>query len=528
MLRCALALLVVLTALPLHADVAVTRYEIGPWPVVSRLIGYRDRIWFANSVKGVNHNSADLHSVPVRGGPPRYEGHLFSQDAGDPVVHRGLLYWPLEDARTGPGVGAFDVTDGERWEYGLIPTEQAFHNHAMIASGDRLYAAPSAWKGSIARSEDGGSVWETVYLHPTPDRRVSRITSLVATGHGVYGTLNAPEGRSLIRVDDGSGEPVPGWPNGRSYGLTVHKDRLYGISSHPDAGGIWRGDGGWSEQLWTPPDGWTPRALFSDGEQLWMAGDGADGASLWSSSDGRGWSEVTALEGGSPRDLAVHQGVVAVGGRGENDKGILWVLRPNAQAAPTTELTSPDWPTLAKAAVDGFDWTVAAAHLDRLLADPRSYERYGQPLGEAILALPLEDVPPDFYPDRLQAAMPSDPLQMFGDIVLDQMADMARWRLYSAMGQSRSGKVDPADILQPWDYTPNGPFKFFSTPEIAIWATKRLGRGDDLVLDALVQRLEDDATPLWLKGDAVGALFAITGQRLGYDATAWRTWLGRE
>ena len=30
--------------------------------------------------------------------------------------------------------------------------------------------------------------------------------------------------------------------------------------------------------------------------------------------------------------------------------------------------------------------------------------------------------------------------------------------------------------------------------------------------------------PLWLKGDTVGALTALTGQRLRYDAGAWQGW----
>lgn len=519
-------------ASPLAAETAVESHEIGPWPVVSRLIGYGDRIWFANSVKGANHNSADLHSIPARGGLSRYEGHLFSQDAGDPVVHRGLLYWPLEDARTEPGIGAFDVTDGERWEHGLIPTEQAFHNHAMVASGDRLYAAPSAWKGSVALSEDGGSAWRTVYLHPTPARRVSRITTLVAVSDGIYGTLNAPEGQWLIRVDDGSGSPVPGWPNGRSHGLTVHKEKVYGIASNPDAGGIWRSDGESAKRVWAASDDWILRALASDGERLWMAGDGANGASLWSSRNGREWSEVVKLEGGSPRDLVAYQGVIAVGGRGVNDRGILWVLRSSSNVEPAATTPPPpnalSWPSFTQKAADGFDWAGAAAHLDGLLADSRSYERYGQQLKRTIYDLPRREVPPDFYPDRLKTIMPVDPLAMFGDIMLDEMAVIGRWRLYWGMGLSRTGKVDPADILRPWDYTPNGPFKFFSTPEIAIWAASRLGLSDDLVLEALVQRLEDEATPLWLKGDAVGALHTLTGQRLGYDATAWRGWLERD
>ena len=513
---------------PLAAETAIESHEIGPWPVVSRLIGYGDRIWFVNSVKGANHNSADLHSIPVKGGQPRYEGHLFSQDAGDPVVHRGLLYWPLEDARTEPGIGAFDVTDGERWEHGLIPTEPAFHNHAMVASGDRLYAAPSAWKGSVALSEDGGSAWRTVYLHPTPDRRVSRITGLVVASHGVYGTLNAPEGQRLIRVDDGSGSPMPGWPGGRSDALTVHKDMVYGIASNPDAGGIWRSDGESSERVWAPPEDWALRALVNDGEQLWMAGDGANGASLWSSRDGREWSEMAVLEGGSPRDLVAYQGVIAIGGRGVNDRGILWVLRKPSPIQLTKGASPPSWPSFAEETAGDFDWAGAAVHLDGLLADPGSYERYGQHLKRTIYDLPRQEVSPDFYPSRLKTIMPATPLPMFGNIMLDQMAVMGRWRLYWGMGLARSGQVDPADILRPWGYKPNGPFKFFSTPEIAIWAAHRVGRADGPILDALVQRLEDEATPLWLKGDAVGALYSLTGQRLGYNATAWRGWLERD
>ena len=522
-------LLVVMLVALVRADAAlaqIERHEVGPWPVVSRLIGFGDRIWFANSVKGVNHNSADLHSVPLEGGEPRYEGHLFSQDAGDPVVHRGLLYWPLEDARVEPGIGAFDVTDGERWDHGLIPTELAFHVHAMAAIGGDLYAAPSAWKGSIARSDDGGGTWRTVYLHPTPDRRVSRITSLVALGDRLFGTLNAPEGRRLIRVDDGSGDAVPGWPKaGRSHGLTVHAGALFGIVTTREAAGIWRSDGDRSERVWTPPEGVVPRALGSDGRQLWMAGDEAGTVVLQASVDGIDWSEQAVLEGGSARDLVAYRGAIAVGGRGADDQGVLWVFRPSSIVAEAGN--PPSWPPLSGRTSGDVDWVDEAERLDALLADPKSYERYGQPLEEAILALPQEGVPPDFYPDRLQAAMPSDPLQMFGDIVLDQMAVMARWRLYWGMGRARSGKVDPVDILQPWDYTPNRPFKFFSTPEISIWAAGRLGRRDHLVLDALVQRLEDEATPLWLKGDAVGALFSMTGERLGYDAGAWRGWLQR-
>ena len=79
--------------------------RVGPWPAVSRLIAFDGRVWFANSVKGVNHNSAELYSYHPGSGDVRYRRHLFSQDAGRPLVHRGRLYWPFEDARISLGWG---------------------------------------------------------------------------------------------------------------------------------------------------------------------------------------------------------------------------------------------------------------------------------------------------------------------------------------------------------------------------------------------------------------------------------------
>ncbi len=55
--------------------------EVGPWPVASQLIAFQDRIWFVNSIKGVNHNSADLYSFAPSELIPRFERALFSQDA---------------------------------------------------------------------------------------------------------------------------------------------------------------------------------------------------------------------------------------------------------------------------------------------------------------------------------------------------------------------------------------------------------------------------------------------------------------
>ncbi len=507
---------------PAAADVA--RYEIGPWPVVSKLIGYRDSIWFANSVKGVNHNSADIWRVPIDGREPRYEGHLFSQDAGDPVVHQGLLYWPLEDARAEPGIGAFDVTDGDRWEHGLVPTEQAFHVHAMAASDGFLYAALSAWTASIARSADGGATWTSIYSHPTPDRRVSRVTDLVALDDRLFGALNAPEGRSLIRVDDGSGESITGWPTDSHYAdLVTHRGDVYGLVVDRGEASIWRTDGDRSEKIWTASDGWAPSALTSDGETFWMAGREGDAVGIWKSDDARSWVSVIDLEGGLPSSIVAYRGAIAVGGRGTGERGVLWVVR--SDSAHATEEAVAMWPSLDSAApgVD-FDWSAAADRIDHTLSDVNAYGRHGSRLGHAIMKLPQTNVPGSFYNDRLQVDMPKDRYPMFADIVLPEAAAIGRWYLYWGMGLSRTGRVGAADVLLPWDYAPNGPVKYFSTPEIAMWAAARIGRSDPDLLDALIRRIEDPKTPLWLKGDAVGALHAITGLRHGYDARSWRAW----
>ena len=51
----------------------------GPWPAVSSLIGYGERLWFLNAVLFTNHNSADVYSYDPVTGNTRYEAHLFSQ-----------------------------------------------------------------------------------------------------------------------------------------------------------------------------------------------------------------------------------------------------------------------------------------------------------------------------------------------------------------------------------------------------------------------------------------------------------------
>jgi outer membrane protein assembly factor BamB len=124
LVACTLAAFVMASGVPVVAAEAQLQplAHVGPWPAVSKLIGYGGRLWFVNSVKFRNHNSADLHSYDPATGETRYETHLFSQDAGEPVVFAGRLYWPYEDPRASTGRGEFMVTDGSgRWDWRMLP-----------------------------------------------------------------------------------------------------------------------------------------------------------------------------------------------------------------------------------------------------------------------------------------------------------------------------------------------------------------------------------------------------------------------
>jgi len=157
-----------------------------PWQGVSSPIGFRGRLWFVNSVKFVNHNSADLYSFDPKSGQARYEKYLFSQDAGEPVLSDGLLYWPFEDTRFSPGHSEFMVTNGRDWNWGVIPKGHAFHTHAMAVFKDGLVAALSAWFAQLAVSKDKGATWSLAYEYPTPERRVCRITTLASLNGKIF------------------------------------------------------------------------------------------------------------------------------------------------------------------------------------------------------------------------------------------------------------------------------------------------------------------------------------------------------
>lgn len=498
--------------------------QAGPWPVISQMVLFRGRLWFANSVKGIDHNSAEIYSYDPATRATSYERHLWSQDAGNPFVSGGLLYWPSEDPRISPGWGDFQVTNGEDWATGQITTARMFHVFAMGALGDRLYAATSAWRAGLQVSEDQGKTWRKAYDHPTPDRRVSRIVDLTEIGGFLVGQLKAPEGRKLVRFDGTALSDVPGWPRNRAMSEVVrHGNFIYGLVQEEEGAVVWRSDGMVSEAVSVTNQGWRPFDLASDGEDLWAIGDSADGGRLWRSRDGEEWELSGTIADGEPYDVIAGSHAVYVGGSDSAGRGSLWALvHKPAEKTQTPALPLPDLIPEPKTRVT--DWPAQAEALDHALADPGTYESFGRSLRALAFDAAASSPPPGFLAERLSVRRPEGRMNPFRDVIIDPLGDIGASIMLWAMGVAEQGPVPPEMIAAEWTKPENGAAKYFDPQFFAIWAAVRAGQKDRATIDALIARLDRAQDPLWLKGDVIGALTALTRQPFGFDFEAWRGW----
>ncbi len=497
--------------------------RIGPWPALSALIGYRGRLWFANSKRYPDHNSADLYSLGPATGELRFERHLFSQDVGQPVVAGGLLYWPYEDPRASVGWGHIAVTDGARWKLRVMPGgPPMFHVHAMAALRGQLYAATSAWRAGLHRSTDGGLNWRQLYDHATPDRQISRITALAGFDGRLFGLLSerrdgAPHA-ALLMLEGGRVRAVPGWPEGaRALDLAAAGDGIYGLLREADGTAFWRTDGRLSRRLAgarAMPPLW---AFAAAAEGIWGVSDSAVGGALWRSRDGRRWRRVQDLAGGSPVDIAVYQGRVYVSGTGADGRGILWGPAPTPSQNPPPP--APIWPS--PQAPKSVDWTAARTSLNDALTRPDAYR--GQ-LRDLVYGWALAGAPDGFFEAGLKAPFPDRTVAMFGGRLTPAAANLGRHILLWGLGVAGRGRVPVALLERPWGQTSNRPQKWFDSLPMALFAVSWTGQNDAATVASLIRRLDRSTDPLWLRGDIIGALSAATGKRFGYDLRAWRQW----
>ena len=496
----------------------------GPWPVISQMALFRDRLWFANSVKGIDHNSAEIYSYDPVSGETHHERHLWSQDAGNPLVADGLLYWPSEDPRLSPGWGDFQVTNGKDWATGQITTARMFHVFAMAELRGELVAATSAWRAGLQVSSDRGKTWRKAYEHPTPQGRVSRIVDLVELGGFLVGYLRGPEGRRMIRFDGAVLSDLPAWPKDKAMSEVVrHGGQVYGIVQQDGGATVWRSDGTHSRPVTKTRASWRPFDIASDGTHLWAISDSAGGGRLWRSESGADWTLAAKLRGGEPFDVVASEHMIYVGGAGDDGQGILWGLKlgdakgDDQPLAPLPDLTR-------QPKTDVIDWTDRARALDQALRAPESYAAFGRPIRDLAYAAAVSSPPPGFFNRRLETRRPSGRMNPFRDVIVEPAGDIGASILLWAMGVSGQGRVPPRMIAAPWTKAENSAAKYFDPQQTAMWAAAELDQNDRHTLDALISRLSQPDDPLWLKGDAIGALSILTGERFGFDPDAWRSW----
>ena len=314
----------------------------GPWPAVSGLIGYGERLWFVNGASQTARNAADVYSYDPQTGTARYEANLFSRDAGQPAVANGLLYWPFADARSASGRGEFMVTDGVAWSWHMLPAHPDVQVHALLAHSGVLYAATSARRAGIQRSDDGGVSWRLIYRHRAPAPAESRFTTLASHGGTLYAglTSSGEQGVRLYRVDHDGVEAVPSWPRGRAVTtLTAHRGWLFGVHHSATESELWRTDGKISVNLLAFP-GERVRNLASDGTRLWAVTRRPGGGALWHTMDGFDWSLDHEFDGAQPVALTIYGGQVYVGTTGPGERGALWGPPAPAAAEPAVAKTA--------------------------------------------------------------------------------------------------------------------------------------------------------------------------------------------
>lgn len=513
-----------------------TLSQPGPWPYVTNIIAYQNKLWFSNSVVFGNHNSADIYSYDPATGTTHYERHLFSQSTGTPVVAEGLLYWPFEDPRFSADLGEYMVTNGQDWQWRLLPEGEAFHIHTMATHQDSLFAGTGAWAGRLQQSQDQGQTWKVVYEHPTPEGNVSRLTGLVSHQEALYGGITAlrDPGIKLLRWQQQSFQPVANWPEGkRVTDLTASGDWLYGINQNPDDSlALWRTNGKTSEHC-KALDGYRIRALAAGNDGLWAVSSQDQGGYLWHSADGQDWTAVQQFNEILPVDVSIIDDHVYVGGRNSEGQGVL--LGQATQAADT--LTANDTikqqntpQPLNDVAVSLSDTAIETSlqALDEVLTQDMTFTQGDtqDTLSTTLKALALSQSATvgQSLSARLQGPFPEVAAGLFEGNVEEPAADVIQWYLLWAIGLNGHGEIPSELLTTPWTTPANDREKYWQPLPAAIWTVEQLGQNDPKTLTALMDRLTQKDDPRWLVGDVVGALSTLTGQQFGYDIDAWQAW----
>jgi hypothetical protein len=262
-------------------------------------------------------------------------------------------------------------------------------------------------------------------------------------------------------------------------------------------------------------------AAGADGA-LWALTLEPAGGLVWQRTDTGEWRLAARAEGGLPQELEILAGRPFLGGHASAGPGALWgavgplvPAREDAAPAPLPQPARPD---------DG-DWLALEARARAALADPEAYRNSAREARAALHALARSDAPPDAFERLLAGPFPDASAPFLQGAIPIPTRLLGPWLALWATTVAGRGHVPPSLLAQPWPEQPVGRAeKHFETVLAALEAIAWTGQSDPATIDALVARLDRPGDPSFLRGDVVGTLTAVTGQRHGNDVAAWRRW----
>lgn len=497
----------------------------GPWPVADNLIVYRNKVWFSSAVKGVNHNSADVWSYSPSTKTTRFERYLFSQDAGRPTVHSGLLYWPFEDMRAGLGKGIVSVTNGRSWKNLYLPSkEYMMHTHSLMEWRGQLVAAMAGWHSSISVSKDRGLSWKAIVSDAPRVGSFHRYNDLTKLGDQLFAKHWEIDGLKLSRFVDGKMIDLEDWPQCRDMSRFVEFNKaLYTIVDLKSGLSVlWQIDANGHRAVGTMPEDLELRALANDGEKLWVVTKSVGGGELWASGDGISFTLQKSFEGGVAFDaVAMDVDTIFVSGEGDDGKAILWGPGRFQNHALNRPIARLPFPPVPKDIVT--DFTVLKSQLQTALMDDTLYGRHGSALRTMIFEILAQDPPDDFFRSLLELDFPETAVDVYGGQFTVPAREIATWLLINAMEQNREATVPLRYLTGQWLRLGNGPQKWFDPLLAAMRAIQLIGQDDQATIEALIARLDFD-DPDWLKSQVTGTLAALTRQPFAHNEDRWKNW----
>lgn len=502
---------------------------VSPWPAISQLISYQDRVWFVNSNPYQDTNAADIYSYAPKTGTTRFERSLFSQDAGVPVIHNGLLHWPFEDPRRSAGTGEYAVTNGEDWRWQFMDTGHAMHVHALATCANKLVGVTGSWSGQLLQQNLQTDKWDLRYDYPSGAAAFSRLIAVTEFQSDCYvaGSANRDPQVRLLRVTDGNTTEVQGWPaSDRVEGLTVHADSLYAWSDTGSSRQLYSYDGVRVALVKTATDH-RVRDLHSTGNALFMISSKNGKGVLWNLNNKS--AEVVTTLPFVPHSLTSHGDKIYVGSYKKNGADLWAIDIPDSLKATkpqrTSENSSPPALNASVASAGDSELEAEFRSLSSLITDPRTNSDKVDQL-RAALGRPEFARDPGFgkvLTRLLEVPLPDTTVTMFTRRELPWQ-DVVHWYLLHALSINGNGRVDVSLLQQPWTRQESPSQKYFDTTVAAIVATGWLAQNDHKTLQALISRLDAAADPAWLQSDVTGALSAITDQPFGSNKQRWKEW----